>query len=238
MPNKLLMGVGVKVLLPYLLGKGKLVSDMLAGANMQQPAMEITGKDDALINLRNKLGSVVVLLGTRDTGKSELAYRLAEFLGRPTFAVSPQQKPPSWIKWLTLEQIFTEVPRKSTLIMDDLPAYLSNKDYNESLSRAVEKVIPMVRHEPTPPEFPIGEIHLIFASQSAAQADRYILDCDMAFFKPLGLLFEDMERPHIKRIYTQWVEPVFFGQSDKWIQRHAYMWSRTYRGLIAIKKVE
>jgi hypothetical protein len=75
----------------------------------------------------------------------------------------------------------------------------------------------MVRHERHPPEYPIGEIQLIFCSQSAAQADKYILDCDLAFFKPLGLLYHDLERPAIKRIYRDWVDPVFQGKDDFWI---------------------
>ena len=196
----------------------------------------LSDKDTALLNLRNKKGSVIVLLGSRDTGKSELAYRLAEFLDRPAFAVSPQQKPPSWITWIKLEEIENRVPSMSTLICDDLPAYFSNRDYNEALSRLLERIIPMVRHERLPPEFPVGEVHLIFSSQSAAQADRYILDCDAAFLKPLGLLLADVERPHIARIYRTLVDPEFDGHDDAWIQRHCYMLTRGFRGLIEVKK--
>ena len=202
----------------------------------QKPSMTLTQRDVALINLRNKIGSVIVVLGSRDTGKTELCYRLMEFLGRPAFAVSPQQEPPGWITWLKVEDIFERVPPDSTLFLDDLPAYMSNKDYQDSFVRAIEKVIPMVRHEPRPPEFPLGQIHLIFASQSAAQADRYILDCDAAFLKPLGLLMDDMERPNIAKIYRNLVNPEFDGKDDWFIKRHAYMMSRTYRGIIDIKK--
>jgi len=204
----------------------------------QQQVTELSQKDVALINLKQKPGAVTVVLGSRDTGKTELCYRLAEFLDRPTFAVSPQQKPPNWITWIReINDIFTKVPPDSTLLLDDLPAYMSNKDYAEAFARSVEKVIPMVRHDPMPPDFPIGRCQLIFSSQSAAQADRYILDCDMAFLKPLGLLMPDIERPNIARIYKSMVDPEFEGKDDFFIKTHAFMVSRTYKGLITFKKV-
>jgi len=206
----------------------------------QQPVMEqrqvLSEKDVALITLSQKIGSVMVVIGTRDSGKTELCYRLAEFLGRPTYAVSPQQKPPDWITWLKIEDVLELTPSNCTLIMDDLPAYMSNRDYNESFTQSIEKVIPMVRHKRMPPEFPIGEVHLIFSTQSAAQADKYILDVDAAFFKPLGLLMGDIERPHIAKIYRDYVNPEFDNKSDDFIKRHAYMFARTFKGLITVSK--
>ena len=124
---------------------------------------------------------------------------------------------------------------------DILPENQENRvsrhsDYTEEMARTMERIIPMVRHERQPPEFPVGEVHLIFCAQSAAQADKYILDCDMAFLKPLGLLYQDMERPNIRKIYREFVDPYFYGKSDLWIKRHAYMWHRQYRGGFPIAK--
>jgi len=196
--------------------------------------------------LKKKTGANIVLLGSRGVGKTELSYSLARFLGRPTFAVSPQQTPPSWITLLKLHEVFTKLPRMSTLIMDDLPAYASNRDYREELIQSLEKLIPMIRHEPHPPEQPVGEIDIIFCSQSAAQADKYILDCDMALFKPLGLLAADYERPNIKRIYRDYVDP-YFAQAttggndpanvDEWVHHHAWLRCREYNGGIYFDKV-
>lgn len=218
---------------PYLMGNTNIVQPQ----STQKPFIDYTQKDMALTRVKSKMGSVIVLLGSRDTGKTQLSYRLAEFLGRPTFAISPQQRPPSWITKLTLEDLLTKVPRKSTLILDDLPAYMNNRSYNDALVQMIERIIPMVRHEPHPPDYPVGEVHLIFASQSAAQADRYILDCDLAFFKPLGLLLQDVERPGIARIYKTMVDPLFEGKDDDYIHSHAFMLSRTFKGLIDFKQV-
>jgi len=224
-----ILGLFLKVF-PYLLGYRPQEEVSEASSTV------LTEKDVALINLRNKDGSVTVVLGSRDTGKTELAYRLMEFFGRPCYAISPQQTPPSWIKKVKLEDVFDVVPPGSTLLCDDLPSYMGNRDYHEELVKTLEKVIPMVRHAPHPPDFPLGQIHLIFASQSAAAADRYILDCDAAFLKPLGLLMGDIERPNIARLYKTNVNPLFDGKGDMFTKTHAYMISRTFKGLIEVSK--
>ena len=219
---------------PLLMGKRLTIPTQGQG----NPTLTLTEKDIALLAVKKKTGSVTDIIGSRDTGKTVLAYRLAEFFGRPTFAVSPQQVPPSWITRIRLEEVETRIPAMSTLICDDLPAYFSNRDYNEELSRVLERIIPMVRHKKQPPEFPVGEVHLIFCTQSAAQADRYILDCDLAFFKPLGLLMEGIERPHIGRMYRDFVNPCFDNKDDEFIKRHVYMLSRGFRGLITVNKTD
>lgn len=232
-------GLAVKFLAPILIknliGRSNPMGNLQPG---EQQVMPQGAKDEALIRVKNKKGSVIVILGTRDTGKTELSYRLAEFLERPTYAVSPQQKPPGWIEHIKMEDVFTRVKPMSTLIMDDLPAYASNRDYNDGLIQTMEKMIPMVRHEPSPPEHPVGMVHLIFCSQTSAQADKYILDCDLAFLKPLGLLYADLERQNIKRLYDQLVNPYFDGQPDSFIVRHAYMISRQYKGLIEFSRAQ
>jgi len=202
----------------------------------QLPDSNLSGKDAALADVKRKEGSIAVMLGTRDTGKTELSRRYAQFLGRPTYAVSPEQRTPSWITRvaatadITVDSGMTidDVPPMSTLIFDDLPAYASNRDYNDALVRSMERLMPMVRHE--------RKLHLVFCSQSAAQADKYILDCDIAFFKPLGLLADDLERPNVKKVYKEFVNPHFDSKPHEWVIKHTYMMHREWRGLITVSK--
>jgi len=200
------------------------------GMSPETQHRNLSDKDRALLNLKQKDGAVVVILGTRDTGKSELAYRLAEFLGKPTYAVSPEQKPhPGFIRRIKLEDLGEVVPSNSTIILDDVPVYMSSRSYHDSLVQTIEKIIPVVRHE--------KKFHLIFVTQSASQADKYILDADAAFLKPGSIFFEDLERAGIKKIYQQ-INPYFEGKSDWWIKTHAYMITREYQGVIEVKKVD
>ena len=213
-----------------LLGLAFKLAPLFLKRQPQSPQPGFSEKDRALLNLKEKEGAVIVILGARGTGKTELAYRLAEFLGKPTYAVSPEQKPhPSLIEDIKLEEVEEKVKPNSTVIFDDLPIYFSNRSYNESLTRELEKIIPMVRHE--------RKWHIIFSSQSAAQADRYILDCDAAFLKPLGILMQDIERPNIARLYRKLIDPEFEGRDDYWIQKHCYMITREYKGILEVKKV-
>ena len=48
-------------------------------------------RTDALEEVKRKDGSVSLDIGTRETGKTVLAHRLAEFYGRPTYSVSPEE---------------------------------------------------------------------------------------------------------------------------------------------------
>jgi len=193
----------------------------------------VTDKDTALMEVKNKAGSVSVLIGTRDTGKSVCSRRLARFYDRPTYIVSPQEETPGWMHAINFQDIEQGIPEYSTLILDDIPAYAGNRQYSNETVQLVERIVPMVRHPRQPPEFPIGRVHLIFCTQSSAQADKYILDCDLAIFKPLGLLIE--ERPNVARIYKNFVNPVFEGKDTPWIKSHGYLMTPTWRGVIEIK---
>ena len=245
--NSLLMGIAYQYLFPKLAKRlnsaGINWVEILNGMG-NQPSMDNSQTYSsgeariiatALADVKSLDGSVCVNLGTRFTGKTVLAHRIAKFYGRKTYAVSPQQKPPPWIEWIKLSELKYAVAPMTTLILDDLPAYASSRDYNDELVAELEAIIPMVRHKPTQPG-QVGQVHLIFNSQSAAQADKYILDCDLAFMKPLGLLAHDMERPNIRRIYRQLVDPLFEGRDNRWIHRHAYMVSRSFKGLITYNK--
>lgn len=194
----------------------------------QQQVRTLDQKDVALVNLRQKDGAVIVIVGARGLGKTELAYRLAEFLDKPAFAVSPQQVPhPNFIQRISLDGIDEKLIPDSTIIFDDVPAYMSNRDYSEGLVKAVEKLVPMVRHK---------RLHLIFATQSSGIADKHIFDADAVFVKPGNILFEDLERPAVKRLY-QLANQYFDGKDDEWVKRHAFLATREWSGLIEVKKV-
>lgn len=177
-------------------------------------------------SLRSKAGSVVFILGKRESGKSVAAYRLAEILGRPTYAVSPEQTPPSWVTEITLEDVAEQPPQFSTLILDDIPVYAGQHDYNNPLVRVVEQLIPVVRHR--------RKLHLIFCSQSSALSDRYVLTADMIGFKQASLLFLETERPQVAKVYKA-VNPVFEAMSIADRKKHLYILSEDWRGMAKVR---
>ena len=179
--------------------------------------------------LKRKQGAVVLILGKRESGKTVLAQRLAQILERPTYAVSPEQKTPDWIQELRLDEISQRPPPYSTLICDDLPAYMSSRDYLNPLIRTIEQLIPVVRHR--------RKIILIFSSQSSGQADKWTMDADLVLIKPLNWLYAETERGAVKKLADK-VMPIFAEMSEYQQKRHCYIFSDGYVGLARIDKPE
>ena len=186
----------------------------------------LSEKDAALSNLKKKKGAVVLILGKRESGKTVLSHRLAEFLGRPTYIISPNQKPPQWAIGCKLENI-EEIPPGSTIILDDIPVYMSSRDYQEALVRNVEKMIPVARHK---------GIMLIFISQTSGYADRWVMDADAIFLKQSSILYADIERPAVKKLMDK-AAPHFANQTDIWKKKHAYLVTDSWEGVISVSMV-
>ena len=190
------------------------------------PYRVLSDKDNALLNLKRKDGAVILILGKRESGKTILSQRLAEFLGRTTYAVTPNQRPPAWVNEIKLDDI-EEIPPNSTILLDDLPVYMSARDYNEALVRNVERLIPVTRHK---------KIMLIFISQTSGFADRWVMDADAIFLKQSSILYADIERPAVKKLMDK-AKPYFEGKSEEWAKRHCYLVTDSWEGVLEIKKV-
>lgn len=176
-------------------------------------------------SLRRKDGSVTVLIGRRESGKTVLGYRLAELLGRPIYAVSPEQNPPRGVTELSLEELDERPPPLSTLFLDDIPVYASQRDYGVAAVRVIEKLIPVVRHR--------RKLHIIAATQSSGLTDKFIMDADLVLLKPANLLFSDIERPSVARFYRT-VQPLFDEMSVNKQKRHVYVFSQGWRGMVSV----
>ena len=175
--------------------------------------------------LRSKDGAVILVLGRRESGKTILSQRLAEVIGRPVYAVSPEEKPPPWITELKLEQLNEEPPPYSTLVLDDLPVYASQRDYNSAYVQILEKLIPVCRHK--------RKLILIFSAQSSGLSDRWVMDSDVIFLKPANLLFLETERPSVAKFYRT-VMPLFDKMSEAQQKRHCYLLSQACREMVRI----
>ena len=203
------------------------------GAQSQTPVPQLVsstpelGELPTIARLRAKDGSVTLILGMRESGKSVMAYRLAHLLGRPTYAVSPEETPPKWASELELEELAQEPPPWSTLVMDDLPAYMSSRDYTDAYVKVVEQLIPVVRHR--------RKLHLIFSSQSSGLSDKWCMDADVILMKPLSFLYADLERAAVKKLADK-LMPLFNEMSEEQQLRHCYVFSRQFIGMCRVEK--
>jgi len=211
---------------------GNLALEYLGvGGNSSQSREEYQepeiGESLSIRALRRKTGSVTVLIGSRESGKSVLGYRLAELLGRPVYAVSPEQHPPSGVGELDLEDIAEEPPPRSTLFLDDLPAYMGTRDYGSKFVRVVEKIVPVVRHK--------RKLHLIFSTQMSSMSDKYVLDADLVILKPPSIMYRDLERASVRRVQDR-IAHLWAGKTEHWVHRHCYVLSHREEGLFRVQK--
>lgn len=213
----------IGLLYRYLSSQGLLAEEEPAAE--QENQIPELGEVPQVLALKHKDGAVITIFGRRESGKSKMSYRLAEILGKPTYAVSPEEKTPEGITELAIEELETKPPPNSVLVLDDLPVYMSGRDYHDPYVQIVERLVPVVRHR--------RRIILIFSSQSSGQTDKYALDADLLLFKPLSILYQDTERSGVMRIYKR-IEPIFKVMSDYQLKRHAYMIAHNWEGLVRI----
>lgn len=180
--------------------------------------------------LRNRRGAVITLVGRPMTGKTTLAHSLAAFLARPTYAVSPHERPPSWITPMPFEALTDQPPPGSVVILDDILSYMSSdhRDRNQRINRQVEKIFPTARHD--------RGLILICCTQVTSLMDKYGLRADAVALKPPDLLFADIERPGVRRRYRE-IEWVWQDRSDWWIKRHAYLLTSDWEGIVRVRRM-
>lgn len=221
--NRLLLNAGSKIVANWLVQKQQEMLTDVGGSN-DEPGLST--KDQEMLKLKKKDGGIILILGKRESGKTVLAHRVADFLRRPTYAISPSQQPPNWIiKW-QLDMI-DEIPPNSTLILDDLPVYMSTRDYHEGTIQSIERLIPVARHR---------KMFVIFVSQTSGFADRWCMDADVVFIKQMSILYADIERPAVKKLMDR-AAPYFKDRPDMWVKKHAFMVTDSWEGLIKVNMV-
>ena len=193
--------------------------------NQEEEGVPEIGELSVIQSLKKKDGAVISIIGAPTMGKTVCSHRLAEIIGRPTYTISQAEKPPPWIQPLALEQLDTLPPKYSTLILDDILTFMSSRDYNDPFVQALERIAPTARHE--------RKIILIFNTQVASLTDKYALTGELVILKAPSVLYADLERPMVKKLqdgaYEYWE-----GKSEKWLQKHAFIISHFWKGLVRI----
>jgi len=186
------------------------------------------GEIPCITGLRRKTGAVLLFLGARETGNTTEMLRIAEIIGRPTYGVFPEQKPPSWVKELKFKDLDREPPPFSTLLIDDIGSQkgaLGKRDYFDPYTQVIERLIPVVRHK--------RKLILMFRAQTSKQADISIFDADLVSFKALSPLWLDSNRPGVARVYKD-IDPEFKKMSEHQQLTHCYLVHRAWQGWASI----
>ena len=126
---------------------------------------------------------------------------------------------------MDIKEIEEKPPPRSILIADDLPSWASQKDYNDPYVKTLERIIPTCRHR--------RKLTLIFVAQSSGLVDKFFAAAQLIFLKPIDMLFEDVERQSVARLYRG-VNPIFERMSERQQLRHAYCLSSFWKGLVRV----
>jgi len=228
-----------KQLLRYALTKivPQLFPQLQGMMGQQQLAAPGRSNDDvakaaALSSIRELRGGCIPIIGARNTGKTTLAARLAEFCNRPAYIVSPSARVPySFLHKIDLDEVL-QIPGGSILILDDVPTYAGSADYHDALVKVLERLVPVCRHYDNE-----KGVLILVITQSSSLADKHLLDADAVFLKPFSILFADTERPAVKKLADHAMIH-FRNMTLKQQQKHAYLVNQTpsYEGMIRVAK--
>jgi intein/homing endonuclease len=159
---------------------------------------------------------------------STLALRLGELIGRPVYAVSPEDDPPAGVTAVSLKDI-GRIPQFSTLILDDAQVYAGSQDYWNPWVKKLNAIIPLVRKR--------RKLVLIIATQVSALVEKHVMQADLSIFKPLTAHYEVLERGPVVKL-GRISEPYFAGLSREQQQRVAVVFGRypPWTGMVTINR--
>ncbi len=177
-----------------------------------------------LVKLYKSPNGIIGVLGARGTGKTALSLAIAQFLNRPIYAIgiSPQAMDDLGTS-IGPDEIDT-VPDGSTIIIDDAGLSFGTRDYAQEASQKLHDLLATVRHR---------DIMIIANSTSSATMDRYLLDADIIFLKPVSRFHAEAERRGIQKFMDKATE-VLLSIPESQRQSYAYVISDVYNfeGLI------
>lgn len=127
--------------------------------------------------------------GPRGSGKSALAYRIAQDMQRETFILNAPIHLP-WVQPLNPKHL-DDVPEGCVVIVDDAGQVASSRDYNSKIGQAAIKVAIEARHE---------DLVVIANTTISSLVNKYLLDADAVFFKRPSDMSEFVERQGMQRI--------------------------------------
>jgi hypothetical protein len=211
-PERILIGALLRHYLPRIMRQRPLVRQDI-------------GKSAAIAELKSRSYGAYLIVGSVRTGKTALACRLAEVFGRPTYISGmPTRGTPIWLQPLNLDDI--ENIHGATVILDDATRYASSRDYGNPMVRGIERAMAVRGH---------NGLQVIVITQTTGLLDKYLMDCDALFLKPPSLLFEEFERPAVKRMVAE-VAELFSRMTELERKKNAYMITHQWKGFIRYKK--
>ena len=187
-------------------------------------ARELPDPTPMLRKLWNKKDSVIIVIGRRGSGKTSLSLRLAEWFGRPCYAVGIGQEALGNRGRALEPGELGMLPPESVLIIDDAGLFFGTRDYASDASQNLHDLLATVRHK---------QLVIIANTVNTAMIDRYLLDSDLLLIKPVSALHREAERRHVQKLLDK-ATTAINSLPESMKQRFVYAYSDVYdfEGLI------
>lgn len=167
---------------------------------LQRPTALIKTPDNTAIEASKWLAiikhpSVIAILGKRGSGKSSLAFRVAEYFRwtAPVYVVGLPAGTHRYLPdWVGAKPELKDVPPDSIVIVDESYILYHARSSMTAHAKALSEMLNLSRQR---------NQTLIFVSQESRQIDRNILSAaDVVIFKEPGMLQHCFDRPELRDI--------------------------------------
>lgn len=180
---------------------------------------------DVMEDLRKQGWGIAPVIGLQNSGKTVFAIWLARYINNDynyCMGIQEYQRPKDFVRLTNLGQIM-RLPKGSTVLLDDVGQLTSiYNSYQQKSGQTVIDFITLCRQ--------LG-LFIIVTGQNTSAINRHLFDTLQIFFIKAPGISDEFERPAIRKPYRR-AQEVYRGKSTNWIQRHIYIWSQSYEGLI------
>jgi DNA replication protein DnaC len=151
------------------------------------------------------------VVGRPGTGKTTLSLTLASFINdhhrAPAYVIGIEQWKLDYLAFPAQEWTDTDeekllekiaslerTPGPKILVIDDASLWFGIDSYSRPSAHALRNLINVRRHH---------QLTLILNCQESAGLHKHLMKPDVLFLKPMSMLYQDIERPFIKRMQEE-----------------------------------
>lgn len=174
----------------------KGMRDYTALPNGLECALTQEGDYKEWIESLGSSGKIVLVLGKRGSGKSALAFKLAEYANaaqkRPVFAVGfPEDKAGLLPNWIAISHEPESCDEGAFMLVDEAGIQYLSYNYKSQENQLINQLMQITRHK--------GQL-MVYTTQNGASVDKNIVrQSDSIIFKMPGLMQKETDRPEFRR---------------------------------------
>ncbi|HIH58490.1 MAG TPA: hypothetical protein HA294_00630 [Nanoarchaeota archaeon] len=173
-----------------------------------------------------KEGKIALILGQRGSGKTALAFKIAEDAyartGKNVYCVGfPKTQLKELPEWITIINNLENCKEDSFIIVDEAGVQYHPKEFQSIKSKSLHDILALARHQ--------GQ-SIVYTTQNSANLNRDIVrQADSIILKKPGLVQAGMDRSPLQYMIQEAAD-YFRNKADKEMLTQAYVFDEFYKG--------